>query len=200
MASTHSGIKNRLPCEYSFQTLRWSRAMLRYIGTELFSDYCLHWSARSKSLLSAAEMAAKHMFADFEEAVYELAQRHNFKDGMKLYWHAFMDRVGKYTKQDDSAATLMLLTFEHVFPNARDMASLQNYNEFALQVVTPGFAIASISFHAECAEMAFNMVADAYLEQQEWGQPWKIDRMYSHYNGLMDCTGLLFDYMGDLLK
>lgn len=200
MIQTHSGIQNKCPCEYSFQMLNWARAMLRYIGTELFSDYCIFWSTRSKSLLSSAEMVNRGMFTSFEDAIYELGQNHGFKDGMKVYWNAYLDKVGACKKELDSSAALMKLTFDHVFPNARDMTSLQNYTEFTLQVVINGFSISSINFHAESAEMAFSMVADAYLDQQDWGQPWKPDVMYSHYNGLMDCTDLLFDYMGDLLK
>lgn len=170
--------------------------MLDYVTTGLVHDYTALWTVNQSSLLKPGEMVAKRMFVEFEEAIYELAQKHGFKDGMKLYWHAYLNRVGKCTKRDDSASVVMKLTFEHVFPNAKDMTSLQHYTEFCLRTVAPNDGV---NFYAECSEMAYSMVVDAYLERGP-GDEWKPNALISLHGSPMDCTKKLFDYGGELLK
>lgn len=199
MAVSFYGFKNFLPCDHSFQRLNWVRAMLHYITTGLVHDYTEMWATRQDSLLPPSEMIAQRMFVEFEEAVYELAKKHDFKDGMKLYWHAYMDRVGKCTKRDDSASLVMRLAFEHVFPNAKDMTQLQTYTEFALHTTGPKDKFGIVNFYAECAEMAYNMVVDAYLDRG-LGDEWKPDVLISLHGSPMDCTKKLFEYGGELLK
>lgn len=170
--------------------------MLDYVTTGLVHDYTEMWATRQDLLLPPSEMIAQRMFVEFEEAIYELAQKHGFYDGMRLYWHAYLDKVGKCTKRDDSASVVMKLTFEHVFPNAKDMTQPQTYTEFALRTVAPNDGV---NFYAECAEMAYSMVVDAYLERG-LGDEWKPNALFSLHGSQMDCTKKLFDYGGELLK
>jgi len=196
VAASFYGFKNFLPCDHSFKLLLWPRAMLHYITTGLVHDYTEMWATRQDSLLPPSEMIAQRMFVEFEEAIYELAQKHGFKDGMKLYWHAYLNRVGKCTKRDDSASMVMRLAFERVFPNAKDMTQPQTYTEFVLRTIAPNDGV---NFYAECAEMAYSMVVDAYLERG-LGDEWKPNALISLHGSPMDCTGKLFEYGGELLK